>query len=145
MISSGSPTHVLRYRDAGRPLFCRVIASNAGGTGFDESVVSLAPVQNAPDVEIAPTTAQRGGAAAVRVRLVDWVRPIGVVKVCVRLAPRVGGKGCRTVKLTGAGGRPVTVRLRVKKSAPLVRARAQVTVRSPDGRTAGRPAFVQVA
>jgi Trypsin len=144
VISSGSPTRVLRYRDAGRPIFCRVIASNAGGTGFDESAVTAAPVQNAPDLSIGPATARRGGAAVVGVRLVDWVRPIGAVTICVKLAPRIGGKACRRVSPSGAEPAPVVFRLAVKSSAPLVRARARVTARAADGRSARRTGLVQI-
>ena len=144
MVRSGpSPTYKLREVDAGRTFYCRVLATNAGGTTFDESPDADVPVQNPPELSVPPSIAQRGRAATVRVRLDDWIRPLGKVAVCVRLAPRIGGKVCRTA--TPAGAAPVVViQLRVKPTAPLVRARATVTARAADGRSAIGPAFVQL-
>ena len=138
-----SPDFELREEDAGRTLYCRVLATNAGGTTFDESPDAGVPVQSPPELSVSPSTAQRGRSAALRVRLDDWTRPLGNVAVCVRFAPRVGGKVCRTAAPAGAA--PVVVmKLRVKPTAPLVRARATVTARAADGRAAIGPAFVQL-
>ena len=139
-----TPTYTLRDIDAGRTLLCRILASNAGGTTFDESAPTASPVVNSPDLSTAPTSAPRGGTATIRVDLVDWVRPYGEVNVCVRFAPRIGGKVCRAA--TPAGAAPtVVMRVPVKKAAPPnVRARASVTVRAEDGRSATEPAFVVI-
>ena len=138
-----SPDFELREEDAGRTLYCRVLATNAGGTTFDESPDAGVPVQSPPELSVSPSTAQRGGPATLRVRLEDWTRPLGNVAVCVRFAPRIGGKVCRTAAPAGAA--PVVVmKLSVKPTAPLVRARATVTARAADGRAAIGPAFVQL-
>jgi hypothetical protein len=137
-----SAAYTLRDVDAGRTLLCRVLASNAGGTTFDESPPTASPVVNAPDLFVAPTTVRRGGTATVRVQLVDWVRPYGKVDVCVTLAPRIGGKTCR--RASPAGFLPVVVmKVKVRATAPPnIRARGSVTARAADGRTASSPAFV---
>ena len=138
------PGYRLRDVDAGRTLLCRVLASNDGGTTFDESPVTTSPVVNAPELSIAPAAAPRGGVAKVRVQLVDWVRPYGKVAVCVTLSPRAGGRTCRTA--TPAGASPtVLMQVKVKKTAPVnVRVRASVTAHAADGRSAASPAFVGV-
>jgi hypothetical protein len=142
--SGDSSGYRLRDADAGRTLLCRVLAANAGGTTFDESAPTVSPVVNAPDVSVEPTTASRGGTATIRVQLVDWVRPFGKVDVCVTFAPRVGGRLCRAA--TPAGATPtVVMRLKLKRTAPPdVRARASVTARAADGRSAGAAAFVAI-
>jgi V8-like Glu-specific endopeptidase len=137
-----SPTYTLRDGDAGRAVICRVTASNAGGTGFDESL-PVGVVQNAGEVSVPATTARRGGTAVLRPRLVDWVRPLGAVTICARLAPRIGGKTCRPT--APAGAEPtVVVRLPVRRNAPVVRARVQVTARATDGRAATAVGYVSV-
>jgi hypothetical protein len=141
--SGPSPVYRLGFVDAGRKLFCRVLATNDGGTTFDESAIPFSTVQTQPELSVQPTSARPGGTATVRVKLVEWVRPFGKVDVCVRLSPRVGGKVCRTA--TPAGATPtVVMQLKLKATAPIVRARAAVSARAQDGRTAARPAFVNV-
>jgi hypothetical protein len=142
--SGPSAGYRLRDADAGRTFLCRVLAANDGGTTFDESTPTISPVVNAPVLSVAPTTAPRGGTAAIRVQLVDWVRPFGKVDVCVKLAPRIGSSLCRTA--TPAGASPtVVMRVKLKSTAPPnVRARASVTARAADGRSARAPAFVVV-
>jgi hypothetical protein len=144
VVSSGpSPIYRLTDADAGRALYCRVLASNDGGTTFDQSPTASSQVQAAPGIAVQPAVGRRGGPAAVRVKLLDWVRPFGKVDVCVRLAPRIGGKVCRTA--TPAGPAPtVVMKVNVKRTAPVVRARASVTVRAADGRAATAPGFVDV-
>src|SRR5262249_53542834 len=129
--------------DVGRRLFCRVLATNAGGTTFDQTPVPADPVLSAPYLSVQQTVARRGTTAVFRVKLVDWARPYGKVDVCVRFSPRVGGKIGRTA--TPAGSSPtVAMQLKVRLSAPIVRARASVTARASDGRSASGPAFVDV-
>jgi hypothetical protein len=141
--SGPSPTYRLTDADAGRTLYCRVLASNDGGTTFDQSPTSSSQVQAAPAIAVPVAVVRRGATAAVRVKLLDWVRPFGRVDVCVRLAPRIGGKVCRTA--TPAGSAPtVVMKVNVKPTAPVVRARASVAVRAADGRAANAPAFVDV-
>jgi hypothetical protein len=141
--SGASPTYRLTTADAGRTLYCRVLASNDGGTTFGQSPTSSSQVQTAPALAVPTAAARRGGTASVRVKLLDWVRPFGKVDVCVRLAPRIGRKVCRTA--TPAGPEPtVVMRVNVKPTAPVVRARASVSVRAADGRVANAPAFVDV-
>jgi len=136
-------TYRLGDADAGRKLYCRVLATNDGGTTFDESDVSISAVQTEPGLSVEPTSVRRGGTATVRVKLVEWERPFGKVDVCVRLAPRVGGKICRTA--TPAGSTPtVVMQLKVKATAPIVRARAAVSARAADGRSVTRPGYVDV-
>jgi trypsin len=144
MLTSGpSPTYRLRDGDASRTIFCRVIASNVGGTTYDESATPAAAVQNVPQLVVPAASARRGGTAVVRVRLVDWARPVGRIDVCLTLSPRVGGKTCRVV--SPAGSDPtVVMQVRVKGTAPVVRARGSVTARAADGRSANRSAFVEV-
>jgi hypothetical protein len=144
VLSSGpSPTYRLTDGDAGRILYCRVLASNDGGTTFDQSPTASSQVQAAPALAVPLAAVRRGGTAAVRVKLLDWVRPFGKVDVCVRLAPRIGWTACRTA--TPAGSAPtVVMRVKVKSTAPVVRARASVTVRAADGRAANAPAFLGV-
>ena len=77
-------------------------------------------------------------------RLRDWTRPYGKVDVCVTLSPRVGGKVCRDATPAGETA-TVAMRLKVKPTAPAVRARASVTARAADGRSASGLTFVQVS
>jgi hypothetical protein len=142
--SSTSPAYKLRDVDAGRTLLCRVLASNDGGTTFDESPATASPVVNAPELAVGPAAAPRGGIARVRVQLVDWVRPYGNVAVCVTLSPRAGGKTCRTATPAGASA-TVLMQVKLRKTAPVnVRVRASVTARAADGRSAVAPAFIGV-
>ena len=136
-------TYKLRDADAGRRLLCRVLATNAGGTTFDESEVSPDNVLPAPFLTVQQTSARRGSTVTFRVRLLDWARPFGKVDVCVALSPRVGGKVCRAARPAGSSP-TVSMQLKVKLTAPVVRARASVTAKAADGRKATAPAFVQV-
>ena len=136
-----SAAYTLRDVDAGRTLLCRVLASNAGGTTFDESLpTALAGRERARPLRRRRPPRRRGGTATLRVQLVDWVRPYGKVDVCVTLAPRIGGK---TLPHGDAGRRSsptVVMQVKVKATAPLnVRARASVTARATDGRVGEQP------
>jgi hypothetical protein len=141
--SGPSATYRLRDVDSGRRLLCRVLATNAGGTTFDQSATTDGAVLAAPFLSVQQTTARRGTTATFRVKLLDWARPYGKVDVCVALSPRVGGKICRAARPAGATA-TVAMQLKVKLSAPVVRARASVTAKAADGRRAIAPAFVQV-
>jgi hypothetical protein len=144
VIQSGpSAAYRLRDVDVGRRLACRVLAANAGGTTFHQSEITPDEVVGAPYLSVQQTTARRGTRVTFRVKLVDWARPYGKVDVCVALSPRVGGKVCRAAKPAGAPA-TVAMQLKVRLSAPAVRARASVTARAADGRKASGPAFVQV-
>lgn len=142
--SGPSPSYVLKDGDAGFSILCRVIATNAGGTAFDDSSASATPVANAPEISMKETAARRGGTVGVRVALDGWVRPLGVVTICARLSPRIGGRTCRAATPAGATPAPVALGLAVKKSAPAVRARVQLTATTADGRVARATGYVNV-
>jgi hypothetical protein len=144
VVQSGpTSTYKLRDVDAGRRLLCRVLATNAGGTTFDQSETSPYDVLSAPFLSVQQTSARRGTVVTFRVKLLDWARPFGKVDVCVTLSPRVGGKVCRAAKPAGSSP-TVSMQLKLKPTAPVVRARASVTARAADGRSATAPAYVNV-
>jgi Trypsin len=142
LLRSGSPDYTLRVGDAGLRVYCRVTASNSGGTGFYES--SPAPVvQNAGELSVPTTSVRRGGTAVVRLSLVDWQPPLGAVTICARLAPAISGQTCR--RATPVGSHPtVVLRVPVKSTAPLARARLRVTAQATDGRAAAKVSYVSV-
>jgi trypsin len=142
VLRRGSSAYTLRVGDAGRRIFCRVTASNAGGSGFDEST-PISSVRNGGELEVPATTARRGGTALLRVELVDWVRPLRAVTVCAKLAANVGGRVCRSTSPTGVDP-AVVLRVGVKASAPLARARVIVTARATDGRAAWTSGHVTI-
>ena len=145
VVQSGpAATYKLHDADAGRRLLCRVLATNAGGTTFDQSDPSSTTSCGAPVPHRAADAARRGATATFRVKLLDWARPFGKVDVCVTLSPRVGGKVLPRRDAGRLERRRCRCRLKVKLRRRVVRARASVTANAADGRKAGAPAFVLV-
>ena len=134
--SGPTPDHVLRDADAGRTLLCRVTATNAGGTGFDESATTPRSSERTRG-----DRAGDGGAArddGCRARAPRRLGAADRSRHDLREARAEDRRqACRAATPAGASLAGVAD-VRVKGTSPLVRARLLVTAQAADGRAAAR-------
>jgi Trypsin len=131
---------LLTQQMIGATIACRAIATNAGGVALIETSVA-APVAAAPKLEIEHVpalTVRRGSSARVRVWLDPASGVTGKYGVCLAPPVRVGARACASQRVTGEGGGrlPLTVSLRIGKTAPL--GTAKLTVSAVAGPSRGR-------
>jgi hypothetical protein len=124
----------------GATIACRAIATTAGGVALIETSVA-APVAAAPKLEIEHVpalTLRRGSSARVRVWLDPGSGVTGKYGVCLAPPARVGARACASQRVAGEGGGrlPLTVSLRIGKTAPLGKTR--MTVSAVVGPSRGR-------
>jgi trypsin len=135
---------VLTAQTAGDTVACRVTASTPGGTAVLEttSTEAVGGVPNLVIERVPAVTGRRGHTASIRV----WLDPAsgltGRFGVCVAPPPRVAPRACASQHVSnGGGGRfPVSVSLRLARTAPL--GAAKLTVSAVAGPSHGRSTAV---
>ena len=143
-----SPTYVLRAPDTGATIFCAALATNDGGTAV-LTTGSTAAVEAAPKLgiaPIAPVAAVQGRTVTVRVVLKTASALSGKFATCITPAARVGSRACASQQVEHGGfqGDPLTLHLKVKRSAPVGSSRLSVTATA--GASSGQTtALIRVA
>ncbi|MBV8395268.1 MAG: trypsin-like serine protease [Actinobacteria bacterium] len=142
---SAKPTYLLRASDAGSSIYCRVLATNAGGTGAlrTDATGTVAGPSAVGITTVAPRSAARGRTVAVRVIVHTGPGLSGKFGVCVAPPVNVGARVCTSEVVDDGsyGGFPFTLGVRIKPSAPLGVAKLAVTAFAGVSRAASTAAL----
>jgi hypothetical protein len=117
-----SPNLVLRPADVSATVFCSALATNDGGTAVISTGTTTA-VAAAPTLTIGPISrlsAARGATVSLRLVLTTATALTGKFAACVAPPAAVAARACASQQVSDGGlrGYPLTLLLRVKRSAP---------------------------
>jgi len=116
-------SYTLTASDLGNSLYCRVLATNTGGTAslrtVDTGVVAAAP--HVGITTLAPRKVSRGRTAVLKVVIHAGAGLSGKFGVCITPPARIGHRVCSSQMIEDGsfGGFPFTLGLRIKPTAPL--------------------------
>ncbi|GEM_PF-1541155 len=116
------PTYTLTPADVGRSLYCRVLATNAGGTAALRTVDTgaVAPAPRVGITTVAPRNVARGRTALVKVVIHAGAGLSGKFGVCITPPVRIAHRVCSSQMIDEGsyGGFPFTLGVRIKPTAP---------------------------
>jgi hypothetical protein len=133
VLQEGSrPTFAIATRDAGDTVYCRVLATNDGGTAVlrTEATAAIAGAPRLGIASLAPVAAVRGSTVKVRIVLRTAAPGLsGKFGVCITPPARVGSRVCSSQFVDDGtfGGFPFTLGLRIKPTAPPGAARLAIS------------------
>jgi len=129
------PAYTIVTGDVGRSLYCRVLATNDGGTAALRTVdtETVGPTPRVGITTLAPRRVPRGRTVLVKVVIHAGAGLSGKFGVCITPPPRIGRRVCSSQRIDDGsfGGFPFTLGVRIKPTAP--RGRASLAIAAVAG------------
>jgi hypothetical protein len=144
-LQRGKQDYILKSRDIGRRIGCRVAATNEGGTGIAEPAPTTKSVRAAPRLLARATPTIAGGNSVVAITLTGLRLVRGTAEICVTPALHIGTKSCSTTRLAGSANKLTSkLAVAIKAAAPATTARARVAAQLADGRRITTTALILI-